>query len=231
MESPTYYHSLSPVLQSLKQFDMESFPLQEEIVYARHASELPSYLKKATFETAIVCSPENTCTESPGNAPEEGEILGASELASQLLEANGQQSLQETEVNDCVSSEDVISSTCDERNNNKCNVKEKFTLEAHSVKPVLNIFRQREETQPKDNPAEQMDTNCTPENSLHSKVEQSADEESHLQGKLGGRMNVERFLETFNSSSVSSLEVSQRKALIHVLKHKLAIIQGEFALY
>ena len=57
VESPTYYHSLSLVIQSLKDFDMENFPLKEEIIYARPALGLPDYLKKATFETSIVCPP------------------------------------------------------------------------------------------------------------------------------------------------------------------------------
>ena len=47
VESPTYYHSLSPVLRSLKEFDMENFPLQREIIYARETSDLPDYLKQA----------------------------------------------------------------------------------------------------------------------------------------------------------------------------------------
>jgi hypothetical protein len=45
--------------------------------------------------------------------------------------------------------------------------------------------------------------------------------------RLGGRMNVERFLESFSSSSESSLEASQCKALVHALKNRLAVIQGK----
>ena len=59
VESPTYYHSMSPILRSLKQFDMENFPLQAEVLYAKSpedvVQEIPSYLKDATFHTAIVC--------------------------------------------------------------------------------------------------------------------------------------------------------------------------------
>ena len=47
MESPTYYHSLSPVLRSLKDFDMENFPLQAEVIYARSTRKLPDYLEQA----------------------------------------------------------------------------------------------------------------------------------------------------------------------------------------
>lgn len=47
VESPTYYHSLSPILRSLKDFDMENFPLRKEIVNATSSSELPEYLQQA----------------------------------------------------------------------------------------------------------------------------------------------------------------------------------------
>ncbi|XP_028413034.1 NFX1-type zinc finger-containing protein 1-like [Dendronephthya gigantea] len=47
VESPTYYHSMSPILRSLKDFEMENFPLQREIIYARETPGLPDYLKQA----------------------------------------------------------------------------------------------------------------------------------------------------------------------------------------
>ena len=56
VESPTYYHSLSPVLRSLKEFDLEDFPLQREVIYTNPSLELPDYLKEATLRTSIVCS-------------------------------------------------------------------------------------------------------------------------------------------------------------------------------
>ena len=55
VESPTYYHSLSPVLRSLKEFDMENFPLQAEVVYARSTEQLPDYLQRAeTLDTSSI---------------------------------------------------------------------------------------------------------------------------------------------------------------------------------
>ena len=55
VESPTYYHSLSPVLRSLKEFDMENFPLNQEVIYARNSSQLPDYLQKAaTVDTSTI---------------------------------------------------------------------------------------------------------------------------------------------------------------------------------
>ena len=55
VESPTYYHSLSPVLRSLKEFDMENFPLQAEVVYANKTSQLPNYLQQAdTVDTSPI---------------------------------------------------------------------------------------------------------------------------------------------------------------------------------
>ena len=249
VESPTYYHSLSPVLQSLKEFDMENFPLKEEIIYARPAIGLPGYLKKATFETSIVCPPavsDNSASteKGPKDEPEEGE----------LLEISGQQSHRKTEVNDPISPEDAMSvdvsgapvektsssTTCNEKISNECSSKDKLNPEMQNVKSVRECFlralnaakrkceKPSDEKQRNDNPAEQMDTDDTSENSLHSDSS-SVNTESNLQGELGGRMKVERFLETFNSCSESSLEASQRTALIHVLKNKLAIVQGEYA--
>ncbi|XP_028413718.1 NFX1-type zinc finger-containing protein 1-like [Dendronephthya gigantea] len=55
VESPTYYHSLSPILRSLKEFDMESFPLQAEVVYADKTSQQPNYLRHAnTVDTSPI---------------------------------------------------------------------------------------------------------------------------------------------------------------------------------
>ena len=58
VESPTYYHSLSPILRSLREFDMDNFPLQKEIVYAKPSQELPAYLKETTLDTSIVLKEE-----------------------------------------------------------------------------------------------------------------------------------------------------------------------------
>ena len=55
VESPTYYHSLSPVLRSLKEFDMENFPLQAEVIYGRSTEQLPDYLQRAeTLDTSSI---------------------------------------------------------------------------------------------------------------------------------------------------------------------------------
>jgi hypothetical protein len=69
VESPKYYHSLSPILRSLKEFDMENFPLQKEIIYAEPALEQPRYLKEATFDASIIFSTsiaEETQKGKPG---------------------------------------------------------------------------------------------------------------------------------------------------------------------
>ena len=62
VESPTYYHSLSPVLRSLKEFDIENFPLQREVIYARSTSNLPDYLKQAkTVNTRPIYKSDPRC--------------------------------------------------------------------------------------------------------------------------------------------------------------------------
>ena len=55
VESPTYYHSLSPVLRSLKEFDMENFPLKAEIIQASRTPHVPDYLQQTeTVDTSPI---------------------------------------------------------------------------------------------------------------------------------------------------------------------------------
>ena len=58
VESPTYYHALDPVLQSLKRFNMENFPLQDDIIHALPSptQELPEYLSEAQSLDASIVS-------------------------------------------------------------------------------------------------------------------------------------------------------------------------------
>lgn len=58
VESPTYYFSLSPILKSLKDYDMENFPLKEEIVQSEADNKLPEYLSTATMDISILFSTE-----------------------------------------------------------------------------------------------------------------------------------------------------------------------------
>ena len=59
VESPTYYHATSPVLRSLKEFEMENFQLQKEIVYTEPMeSPCPRYIQKAdTLDPTPVWTP------------------------------------------------------------------------------------------------------------------------------------------------------------------------------
>ena len=135
MESPTYYHSLSLVLKSLKEFDMENFPLQKEIVYTKASAKLPEYLREATFNTSIVFH------ENPPDDDSE-------------------------EIYSSDSSESIDDDDRDEQ--------------------------------------------------------QASSEEN-----LGHRMQVKNFLKVFKNSRKTSLEKSQRRALVHALKNRIGIIQGE----
>ena len=283
VESPTYYHSLSPVLRSLKEFDMENFPLQEEVVYAK-PTELPDYLKEATFQTAIVCSSKKKTTavqvkEEKPEAPEENYSSEPSEASdeysSNTSEASEEEDLgmknlkpdedwsdedwsdeesdmPETNItlsrrrpNSDSSSEFMHSRTTTNSSREggykecksidqylfldfQCEIdqseivgvdleeKEKrhmdFTdLESKEMKHSLDIKESR---------INALSSNCSKASTL------TEPQDIPSQGKLGGRMNVEHFLETFSSSSESSLEASQCDALVHALKNKLAIVQG-----
>ena len=64
-ESPTYYHSVSPVLRSLKGFDMVNFPLQQEVIFAKSSSESPRYLEEAeTLDpTSVIQNAKNETSD------------------------------------------------------------------------------------------------------------------------------------------------------------------------
>jgi hypothetical protein len=99
VESPTYYHSLSPVLRRLKEFDMENFPLQAEVIYAKPAQEFPGYLKDATFSASIICSSQTTGTAKETQRDKPGEVKDSSNIS----EASDRENPQDMKVNDCVS--------------------------------------------------------------------------------------------------------------------------------
>ena len=208
VESPTYYHSLSPVLRSLKELDMENFPLQAEVIYAKPAQELPGYLKGATFETSIVCSSKNTSStaeESQGDKPE-------GKNPSYTLETSDGEVFEE-------------SVTVSKQSNESSNVDHKHSR----WKVFLKMFGRTTSSK-----AERSEDDKESSSNVHNMAVESScakiSNEPHdtpSEERLGGRMNVERFFESFNSSSESSLEASQCKALVHAVKNRLAVIQGE----
>ena len=284
VESPTYYHSLSPVLRSLKEFDMESFPLQEEVVYAR-PTELPGYLKEATFHTSIVCSIKKASTTKPEDAEEKdsSEPSEASEeylsIASEECEEDLSIAKEECEegwgdTSDEYEGEDLDSDShssdeksrrssssyssselkeilpdpwleekMDANSSRKEGHEEYKSIDRHLFMPFHCEIDQSEidGVDLNDEP-EEMDFIHFVSSILAQNLEHIVDIEESLhgpkastsiepqdtpsQGKLGGRMNVEYFLETFSSKSESSLEASQCDALVHALKNKLAIVQG-----
>ena len=81
IESRTHYLSLSPILRNLKKFDMENFPLQAEIVYAKSTQEMPNYLKDVMFQTRRVCPP---MTKSGEAETEKDKSEATKELSNNL---------------------------------------------------------------------------------------------------------------------------------------------------
>ena len=327
VESPTYYHSLSPVLRSLKEFDMENFPLQAEIIYAKPSMKLPDYLKEATFRTAIVCPRKTTAStgvegekddstlgeceeedveesedldeqslcasagidfssisgfdeetnfgvgleeskeegtkESEEESPEEGEEEdyysseeseeeegpeeGEEEDCYSSDESEEEEGTEEGDEEDCYSSdeseeEEGTEETCSNNSEAYEEQEEFYALDEHEVDGTFSCG------------VEQMDNDFIPQDILEatfsSKAEGSDDikepistatltddnssarnpsepQEKSSKKKLGHRMEVEQFLELFNSSSDSYLEASQCEALVHALKNRLAVIQGK----
>ena len=241
VESPTYYHSLSPVLRSLKEFDMENFPLQAEVIYSKPAQEIAGYLKDARFQTAIVSSSKkakrtadesqkdrreeegdssNNLEASEGSDIEEFETIDTQSLGSSCaidldrelyLDSLSRRSSSSVSLSESV---DTLPDFWPEEVGEECINVDNYIMPQFICKIDPSEIKG---ALPDDKLEEKIDINHIPEN-----IELSASQE-----KLGGRMNVERFLEIFNSSSRSSLEASQCDALVYALKNRLAVIQGE----
>ena len=246
VESPTYYHSLSPVLRSLKEFDMENFPLQAEVIYSKPAQEIPGYLKDARFQTAIVSSSKKakrTTDESQNNRREEGDssnnVEASEERDTEEFETINTQSLgsscaidldRELDLDSLLGRStssvslskfvDTLPDFCpEEKMNAKPEQKEVHEEYKNTDNCVFTCMAFIGGVDPSEIEGAHPNDNHIPEN-----IEP---QDTDSQEKLGGRMNVERFLEIFNSSSQSSLEASQCDALVHALKNRLAVIQGE----
>ena len=55
VESPLYFHSIRPVLRSLQKFQMDSFPLQKEVVHCQESLGEPEYLlMDSTFNASSI---------------------------------------------------------------------------------------------------------------------------------------------------------------------------------
>ena len=222
VESPTYYHSLSPVLRSLKEFDMENFPLQAEVIYAQPAVEFPGYLKDATFEASIICSSQTTGTAKETQEDKPGEVKDSSNIS----EASDRENLQDMKVNDCVSpgnnmtieNSSKLVGTCDSTINAECSLREKLTLKTQSIKHMLEFCNlltkigkrinipfyinpsNIESALPDDKSVEQMDTDGILENSLHSKSSLKTEQSV----KINEPANTGTFLVHPPSASTSS---------------------------
>lgn len=235
-ESPTYYHSMSPILRSLKQFDMENFPLQAEVLYAKSpetVQEMPSYLKDATFHTAIVCPPANRksiAAETGMDKPKTTKELTNNVKTSKEQPAMDTPLLPASILPPSIT--DALMTTVYEENKHPdyCTVTEHFKCGIEAIEDQMDT-----------------DTMSSPETEMCSDIEDTAKIDTSpitqcpfiqrtsrkaqtlpLKERLGSRMNVKRFLEKIKSStSESFLEESQCKALVHALERRLAVIQGE----
>jgi hypothetical protein len=187
---------------------MENFPLQAEVIYAKPAQELPGYLKDATFKTSIVCSSKNTSSlaeESQGDKPE-------GKNSSNTLETSEEEVFEE-------------SVTVSKQSNESFNADQTESTWDMLVKMIRRTTSSKAELSEDDKESSSNVHDMAVEPSCAKISNESHDTAS--EERLGRRMNVERFLESFNSSSESSLEASQCKALVHALKNRLAVIQGK----
>ena len=65
VESPLYFHSIRPVLQSLQQFDMDSFPLMNEVIHCEDSQEFPDFITEdSVFDVSSIFKPRIPGCES-----------------------------------------------------------------------------------------------------------------------------------------------------------------------
>ncbi|XP_046847639.1 uncharacterized protein LOC124441242 [Xenia sp. Carnegie-2017] len=214
VESPTYYHSLSPILKSLKEFDMENFSLQKEIVYTKASKKLPEYLREATLDTSVVF-------QETSNRDDDSEGIYSNESSenSDDDDDDGSETLPE------YISKETFS---------------KFALSRKSLIDDTDVIHSNELSENSDDSSDDDNSNIRSEyfgeendiedtySSGSSKnIDKGIDEIKHSSGEaLGGHMKVKQFLKVFKGSKNTSLEESQRIALMHVLKNRIGIIQG-----
>ena len=143
-------------------------------------------------------------------------------------------------MNICVTSVDMTiddSSTFsdswfDDEINSECSLRKTMTLEAQNAKPVEHmdtddILENNLNCTSSSKANQDIENIATTGTVLASPLSASASSES---GETGSRENVARFLKKFNPSSQSFLEASQCDALVHALKNKFAVIQGEYVI-
>ena len=239
VESPTYYHSLSPILRSLKEFDVEDFALQPEIIYARPSREMPSYLIGATCRTSIVCSTKKTANTISEERKDEPEERIPTEERNSYGESPAEESPAEESPAEESPAEESPAEESTEEESSEEESSEEESSEGEDLDSPLNYSFNDEARPSEDCPVtfHKLVEEHFPECSSQCNVEadqpsaETSNEDTGSHEKLGKRMVVERFVEIFNSSSESSLEASQCEALTHALKNKLAIIQGQYSMW
>ena len=213
VESPTYYHSLSPILKSLKEFDMENFPLQKEIVYTKASKKLPEYLREVTLDTSVVY-------RDTSNLDDDSEKMYSNESSENSDDDDGSETLPEyineetfskfalsrkslIDDTDVIHSNKLSENSDDSNNDDNSNISSEYFGEENDIEDTYSSGSSKN-------------------------IDKGIDEIKHSSEEaLGGHMKVKQFLKVFKGSKNTSLEESQRIALMHVLKNKIGIIQGE----
>ncbi|XP_046848078.1 NFX1-type zinc finger-containing protein 1-like [Xenia sp. Carnegie-2017] len=211
VESPTYYHSLSPILKCLEEFDKENFSLQKKIVYTKASKKLPEYLREATLDTSVVY-------RETSNLDDDSEKMYSNESSENSDDDDGSETLPEY-IN-----EETFS---------------KFALSRKSLIDDTDVIHSNELSENSDDSSDDDNSDISSEyfgkendiedtySSGSSKnIDKGIDEIKHSSESLGGHMKVKQFLKVFKGSKNTSLEESQRIALTHVLKNRIGIIQG-----
>ncbi|XP_046848885.1 NFX1-type zinc finger-containing protein 1-like [Xenia sp. Carnegie-2017] len=259
VESPTYYRSLSPILKSLKEFDMESFPLQKEIVYTKASKKLPQYLRKATFDTSVVFREtsnldddsegfySNESSENSDDDDDDGSDIPSEYLIKETCskftpswknpidnDSDVNYSNESSENSDDNGSEILTEYTSD-GTFSKSALFEESILEDDSYDIYWNESSVNRDYDDGDSDAEirpqylseENDSENIYSNESPKKTNYDNDEITHgSEESLEGRMLVKNFLKTFKKSKNTSLENSQRRALVQALKNRIGVIQG-----
>ena len=252
VESPTYYRSLSPILKSLKEFDMENFPLQKEIVYTKASKKLPQYLREATFDTSVVFQETSNrdddsegiySNESSENSDDDND--DGSDIPSEYLIKETCSKFTPSWKNPIDNDSDVNYSneSSEDSDDNGSEILPEYTSDGTFSKSALseesiseddsNDIYWNESSVNRDYDDDDSDAEIRPQylieaNESPKKINDDNDEITHgSEESLEGRMLVKNFLKIFKKSKNTSLENSQRRALVQALNNRIGVIQGE----
>ncbi|XP_046848921.1 NFX1-type zinc finger-containing protein 1-like [Xenia sp. Carnegie-2017] len=236
VESPTYYRSLSPILKSLKEFDMENFSLQKEIVYTKASKKLPQYLREATFDTSVVFretsnrdddSEEIYSNESSENSDDDNDDGSDIHSEYSIKKKCSKFTLAWKNPIDNDSEVNYSNESSENSDDNGSEILTEYTSDATFSKSAPSEDSILEDDSYDFYLSEEDDSKNIYSNESRKKINDDNDEITHgSEESLEGRMLVKNLLKVFEKSENTFLDSSQRTALVQALKNRIGVIQG-----